>query len=332
MPNLFQVEPPMNPSPSTDNVIANTELFKETVGWTCKNEFNPTNIKSGYAIFGDSQGAYINTSTNGLTYVAQIKTDTDYTISRKNGIGNEFVIALFTTQPTIPNTTPETNSEVIIDDATYDTYTFNSDDYQWVAFTVNDTTGDPSTLVTTVEAMLCKAEILDGSYEAHHDSVDAVKQNKQLSSAITVNGTSYSQVESALGGLASAVSKSVLLDLFYPVGTIYESANSSFNPNTAWGGSWSKIEGKFLLGSSTSYTIGSTGGEATHTLTESEMPRHRHTYSDLLEPLGELGTYIVGAGNEQVLKAGEYTTYAGGDGAHNNMPPYQVVNIWKRTA
>ena len=201
MPNLFQVEPPMNPSPSTDNVIANTELFKETVGWTCKNEFNPINIKSGYAIFGDSQGAYINTSTNGLTYVAQIKTDTDYTISRKNGIGNEFVIALFTTQPTIPNTTPETNSEVIIDDSTYDTYTFNSDDYQWVAFTVNDTTGDPSTLVTTVEAMLCKAEILDGSYEAHHDSVDAVKQNKQLSSAITVNGTSYSQVESALNAI-----------------------------------------------------------------------------------------------------------------------------------
>lgn len=201
MPNLFQVEPPMNPSPSTDNVIANTELLKETVGWTCKNKFNPTNIKSGYAIFGDNQGAYINTSTNGLTYVAQIDTDTDYTISRKDGIGNEFVIALFTTQPTIPNTTPETNSEVIIDDSTYDTYTFNSDDYQWVAFTVNNTTGDPSTLVNTVEAMLRKADILDSSYEAWHDNVDTVKQNKTLSSPITVNGTQYSQVESALNAI-----------------------------------------------------------------------------------------------------------------------------------
>ena len=265
MPNLFQVEPPMNPSPSTDNVIANTELFKETVGWTCKNEFNPINIKSGYAIFGDSQGAYINTSTNGLTYVAQIKTDTDYTISRKNGIGNEFVIALFTTQPTIPNTTPETNSEVIIDDSTYDTYTFNSDDYQWVAFTVNDTTGDPSTLVTTVEAMLRKAEILDGSYEAYHDNVNTV---------------------------ITALSNS-LLNRFYPVGTIYETTNGDFNPNTTWGGTWSKIEGKFLLGSSTSYVIGNTGGEATHTLTVNEMPSHKHTISaDLVNTTSQLGEFF----------------------------------------
>ena len=335
MPNLFQVEPPMNPSPSTDNVIANIELLKETVGWTCKNKFNPTNIKSGYAIFGDNQGAYINTSTNGLTYVAQIDTDTDYTISRKDGIGNEFVIALFTTQPTIPNTTPETNSEVIIDDSTYDTYTFNSDDYQWVAFTVNNTTGDPSTLVNTVEAMLRKADILDSSYEAYHDSVDAVKQNKQLSSAITVNGTSYSQVESALGGLASAVNKTTLLDLFYPVGSIYQSTDGSFNPNTRWGGTWVNIEGRFLLGASSYYAMGWTGGEADHTLTLQEMPSHSHYYSKAygVEWATELGEFNNGDGHPLWINMTQDSTISAGLGqAHNNMPPYLVVAIWKRTA
>lgn len=308
MPNLFQVEPPMNPSPSTDNVIVNTELLKETVGWTCKNEFNPTNIKSGYAIFGDSQGAYINTSTNGLTYVAQINTDTDYTISRKDGIGNEFIIALFTTQPTIPNTTPETNSEVIINDSTYDTYTFNSDDYQWVAFTVNNTTGDPSILVTTVEAMLRKAEILDGSYEPWHDNVDTV---------------------------ITALSNS-LLNRFYPVGTIYETTNGDFNPNTTWGGTWSKIEGKFLLGSSNSYIIGDMGGEATHTLTVNEMPSHKHTITaDLVNTTTQLGEFFGSTTTGNVALYDVTTTdtnNTGSDQPHNNMPPYQVVNIWKRTA
>ena len=45
------------------------------------------------------------------------------------------------------------------------------------------------------------------------------------------------------------------------------------------GTSWSKIEGRFLLGASSSYAINSTGGEATHTLTISEMPSHNHASS-----------------------------------------------------
>lgn len=306
MPNLFEVQPPMNPSPSQDNVIANTELLKRTVGWTCKNEFNPTNKKVGYAItevFGQTPPqAYIATSTNGLTYIAQIDINTDYTISRKTGVGNKFEIALFTTQPTIPNTSAETGSAMVVDGNIYDEYTFNSDDYEWVAFTVNDTTGDPSTIDSTAQVMLKKAEILDSSYEAYHDSVDTV---------------------------ITALSNS-LLNRFYPVGTIYETTNGDFNPNTTWGGSWSKIEGKFLLGSSTSYVIGNTGGEETHTLTESEMPRHRHSTGHLEETTG-LGESYIGDGNTPIW-TNTVTDYTGGNGAHNNMPPYQVVNIWKRNS
>lgn len=42
------------------------------------------------------------------------------------------------------------------------------------------------------------------------------------------------------------------------------------------GTSWSKIEGRFLLGVSSSYAVNSTGGEATHKLTTAEMPSHSH--------------------------------------------------------
>mgnify|MGYP007121289589 CR=1 FL=1 len=42
------------------------------------------------------------------------------------------------------------------------------------------------------------------------------------------------------------------------------------------GTSWTKIEGRFLLGTSPSYAVNATGGEATHKLTTPEMPSHSH--------------------------------------------------------
>ena len=75
-----------------------------------------------------------------------------------------------------------------------------------------------------------------------------------------------------------------LLDMIYPVGSIYMSVNSS-NPGSLFGGTWEKMpagrvlipEGKSSWG--TTYTAGSQGGEATHTLTVDEMPSHKHSTS-----------------------------------------------------
>ena len=58
----------------------------------------------------------------------------------------------------------------------------------------------------------------------------------------------------------------------YPVGSIYMSANAT-NPGTLFGGTWSQIQGRFLLAADGSHAAGSTGGEATHTLTQAEMPQ-----------------------------------------------------------
>lgn len=126
--------------------------------------------------------------------------------------------------------------------------------------------------------------------------------------------------------------KSELLNVFYPVGTVYETTNNSFNPNTSWGGTWVKIEGRFLLGSGGGYSIGATGGEATHTLTVNEMPKHKHTVS---VPSTTVSITDGDSGlteNVPKVATSKDTSEVGGGAAHNNMPPYVVVNIWKRTA
>ena len=69
-----------------------------------------------------------------------------------------------------------------------------------------------------------------------------------------------------------------ILETVYPVGAIYISVNS-INPATLFGfGTWNQIEDRFLLAAGPTYTAGSTGGEAEHTLTELEMPAHDHDF------------------------------------------------------
>ena len=62
---------------------------------------------------------------------------------------------------------------------------------------------------------------------------------------------------------------------YYPVGSIYLSVNST-NPGTIFGGTWEQIKDRFLLACGSTYSNGSTGGEAKHTLTTNEMPSHSH--------------------------------------------------------
>lgn len=130
-----------------------------------------------------------------------------------------------------------------------------------------------------------------------------------------------------------------IIDIVYPVGSIYMSVNAADPSNLFSGTSWEKLEGRFLLGSSSTYKPGSTGGEATHTLTYDEMPKHTHTmYSGNSggpqdwEPDG--GSYLVDSVTESKTTwwAPLGMNYAGGSAAHNNMPPYLVVNMWKRTS
>lgn len=61
----------------------------------------------------------------------------------------------------------------------------------------------------------------------------------------------------------NAIIKQTLLAA-HPVGSIYQSLDST-PPADLFGGEWQKISGVFLFSSDDSHTVGSTGGEATHT-------------------------------------------------------------------
>ena len=144
------------------------------------------------------------------------------------------------------------------------------------------------------------------------------------------------------------IGSNFVLDNVYPVGSIYMNVNST-NPGTLFGGTWEQIQGRFLLGMSSSYPAGSQGGEAEHTLTVSEMPTHNGHLS-----AGIAGTAPYGKGNYKgFLNSSTMTAYGdvgrgwnvyagnemhpvsesvGGGQSHNNMPPYLSVYIWKRTA
>lgn len=117
----------------------------------------------------------------------------------------------------------------------------------------------------------------------------------------------------------------------YPVGSIYLSVTDA-NPAALFGGTWERIGGCFLLGADSTYAAGSTGGEAVHTLTVDEMPKHNHGL-DNYNSAGNATPFLTVQHQDKIGYGGNVQTmYAGGGKAHNNMPPYLAVFMWKRTA
>ena len=122
-----------------------------------------------------------------------------------------------------------------------------------------------------------------------------------------------------------------MVDLIYPVGSIYMSANDT-SPSILFGGEWERIKDRFLLSAGDNYEAGTTGGEKTHTLTVNEMPSHSHNFDSALNWSQEDGGWanfrtgsLTSAG-----QGGLRTAPIGGGQAHNNMPPYLAVYMWQR--
>ena len=128
----------------------------------------------------------------------------------------------------------------------------------------------------------------------------------------------------------------------YPVGSIYMSVGET-SPASLFGGTWERIEDRFLLASGSGYASGTEGGEAEHTLTADEIPVHSHAgiyWGNNTLPSREIshdsGTscrQVTSTGGAGSITSNRYVTGdAGGGAAHNNMPPYLAVNVWKRVA
>lgn len=140
----------------------------------------------------------------------------------------------------------------------------------------------------------------------------------------------------------------------YPVGSIYMSVATT-SPSVLFGGTWVQIKDRFLLACGDTYQNLAMGGEATHVLITSEMPSHTHTIAssgghthtaNFLEVRSRMANYdsnnVARPNNSTYDSTGTVTTSngahthtpgnTGGGVAHNNMPPYLSVYVWKRTA
>lgn len=130
------------------------------------------------------------------------------------------------------------------------------------------------------------------------------------------------------------VLKTMLLNSIYPIGAIYMSLNDR-DPSEILGGIWERIEDRFLLAAGSTFQAGSTGGEINHTLTVDELPAHYHGYSTNIQhsdgpevPLSESLTCGIQVGGRR--RYHDKSDDTGSNQAHNNMPPYLTVYMWKR--
>lgn len=189
-----------------------------------------------------------------------------------------------------------------------------------------------SALSTTSENPVQNKVITEAINTAQNTADSAVAKNTEQDTAIA---NAQSLAENALSVANGAVKTADLLNKVYPVGAIYMSVNDT-TPASFLGGTWEQLQDRFLLASGNTYTAGTTGGEATHKLTINEMPKHTHKIEG--QKNDSTGYHHKGSqvGHPGITEGGNYwskeTTATGGGQAHNNMPPYLVVFMWKRTA
>lgn len=129
------------------------------------------------------------------------------------------------------------------------------------------------------------------------------------------------------------------IDLYYPVGTYYETSNEDFNPNIDWGGTWEKEEDGTVLssksnveGSLLNAEIGSIVGEDEHTLTTDEMPSHSHRMDGQVLELLSASSGIDSSQNGHWTASHPATTSTGGNQPHNNIQKTKICIRWHRIA
>lgn len=137
---------------------------------------------------------------------------------------------------------------------------------------------------------------------------------------------------------ADKIDRESLIDIIYPVGSIYMSATIS-EPgliSAILGGTWQTWgTGRVPVAvdpSQTEFnTPEKTGGEKTHALIVNEMPAHKHTLNGYGNQ-GASGSQVWRFGGGGSIKSDDLVGSTGGGQAHNNLQPYITCYFYKRTA
>ena len=195
-----------------------------------------------------------------------------------------------------------------------------------------ETIGKPQAIdtVSIKDGAITENKIGDGAITTGKINDGAITEDKIDGGAVTLTKISNDL-------------KNWVLDKAHPVGSFYWSVNGT-NPGdaTVLGiGVWTQIKDTFILAAGDTYTAGTSGGEARHQLTVTEIPSHSHS-------LQANGSFTIGNGQGSgasgipsntsgwgtIANADWYTLsngYTGGSQSHNNMPPYITAYCWRRT-
>lgn len=130
----------------------------------------------------------------------------------------------------------------------------------------------------------------------------------------------------------------------HPVGSIYQTISPENPSVTFGGGTWERIEGKFIMGASDTYPAGSTGGSATHTQTVDELPPFNGALTGILSYTENQNNGVLSMTEELVgfdsipyvsgakHKISTLKLNVGKNHSMDILNPYYSAHTWLRTA
>lgn len=176
-----------------------------------------------------------------------------------------------------------------------------------------------ASLKSAVETLQATARALESSVDALKDAEQNVQADwtetdetkdsfiKNKPSVAGSNHTHTNASQSAAGFMSAADKKKLdtILSLVYPVGSVYISSKDT-DPATLFGGKWKRIKDKFIMAAGDTYKAGTTGGVASVTLTNDNLPTHSHSFTPS-------GTVTVAAHSHSFTPSGSVSV-----GAHSH--------------